>query len=86
MPEISRFYGLIVRMFYDDHDPPPFHVVYGADFAKISIQDLTILKGSLPPRAIGLIMEWATIHKDELISEWDAICQDKPLFPIEPLR
>ncbi|MDP2984226.1 MAG: DUF4160 domain-containing protein [Candidatus Latescibacter sp.] len=86
MPEISRFYGLIIRMFYDDHDPPHFHVMYGDDFAKISIADLTVLKGWLPPRATGLVMEWATIHKQELFSEWEAVRQDKPLFPIEPLR
>jgi hypothetical protein len=86
MPEISRFYGLIIRMFHDDHDPPHFHVVYGDDFAKISISDLTILKGWLPPRATGLVMEWAILHKRELLEEWLVIQQDKPLFPIDPLR
>ena len=86
MPEICRFYGLIIRMFYDDHDPPHFHVVYGNDFAKIGIADLTVLKGWLPPTATGMIMEWATLHKQELLDEWDAIRRDMPLFPIEPLR
>jgi hypothetical protein len=86
MPEISRFYGIIIRMFYDDHEPAHFHVVCGNEFAKIGIEDLAVIKGWLPPRAMGMVMEWTTLHKQELLSEWDAIKHDKPMFPIEPLR
>ena len=81
-----RFYGLIIRMFHADHDPPHFHVAYGNEYAKICITDLTVLKGDLPPRAMGLIMEWATLHKQELLTEWETMLKSEQLFPIEPLR
>jgi len=66
MPEISRFFGIIIAMFFDDHNPPHFHARYGNDNAVIKITDLTVLEGYLQPRALGLVMEWAAIHKDEL--------------------
>ena len=86
MPEISRFFGIIIAMFFDDHNPPHFHARYGNDNAVIKITDLTVLEGYLQPRALGLVMEWAAIHKDELLSDWDLAKAKKPLFPVEPLK
>ena len=67
MPEISRFYGIVIAMFYDEHNPPHFHARYGGYKAAIRIEDFTILEGMLPPRALGLVMEWVAMHKDELL-------------------
>jgi hypothetical protein len=57
MPEISRFYGIVIRIFYGDHPPPHFHAVYGGDVAKIEIDSLTVIDGRLPPRALTLTIE-----------------------------
>ncbi len=86
MPEISRFFGIIIAMFFDDHNPPHFHARYGNDNAVIKITDLTVLEGYLQPRALGLVMEWAAIHKDELLRDWELAKDKKPLFPVEPLK
>jgi len=86
MPEISRFFGIIIAMFFDDHNPPHFHARYGNDNAVIKITDLTVLEGYLQPRALGLVMEWAAIHRDELLSDWELAKNKKPLFPVEPLK
>jgi hypothetical protein len=69
MPTICRFYGILIQMYYDDHNPPHFHVIYGKHKALISIYDLAILEGDLPPKAVGLVMEWARMHRDELVQE-----------------
>ena len=86
MPEISRFFGIIIAMFFDDHNPPHFHARYGNDNAVIKITDLTVLEGYLQPRALGLVIEWAAIHKDELLNDWELAKNKKPLFPVEPLK
>lgn len=66
MPEISRFYGIVIKMFFDDHDPPHFHSEYGEHQAIVSIDTLAVIAGKLPPRAMGLVTEWASLHQDEL--------------------
>jgi len=66
MPEISRFYGIVVRMYFGDHLPPHFHAAYSGNSAKIDIDALSVIDGRLPPRALGLVLEWAAIHQDEL--------------------
>ncbi len=86
MPEISRFFGIIIAMFYNDHNPPHFHARYGSYKAAIKIDDFKVLEGYLPPRALGLVMEWAAIHKDELLMDWELAIERKPLSPIEPLK
>ena len=86
MPTICRFYGILIQMYYDDHNPPHFHVIYGEYKAVISIQDLAILEGDLPPKAVGLVMEWGRAHKNDLLKEWDFARKKKALFPIEPLE
>jgi len=86
MPTICRFYGILVQMYYDDHNPPHFHAIYGDNKAVIAIGDLAILEGDLPPKAVGLVMEWAKAHKGELMKEWELARQSKTLFPIDPLE
>jgi len=86
VPEISRFFGIIIAIFYDDHNPPHFHARYGNYKATIKIDDFAILDGYLPPRTLGLIMEWADIHKNELLKDWKLAENKKPLFPIKPLE
>jgi hypothetical protein len=86
MPEICRFFGIVIGMFFDDHNPPHFHAAYGEYRAAIRIDGLAVLEGHLPPRALGLVIEWASTHKDELLLEWGAAKTMKPLFPIEPLK
>jgi hypothetical protein len=73
-------------MYYDDHNPPHVHAIYGDNKAVIAIEDLAILEGDLPPKAVGLVMEWAKAHRGELMQEWDLARQRKALFPIDPLE
>ena len=86
MPEICRFYGIIIRMFYDDHNPPHFHAFYGDDEALININTLAVFAGGIPARALGLVVEWASMHQNELRRDWElARNQQKPDM-IEPLK
>jgi hypothetical protein len=66
MPEISRFYGIVIQIYYGDHSPPHFHARYAGQSAKIDIDALTVIDGKLPSRALGLVLEWASIHQAEL--------------------
>jgi hypothetical protein len=86
VPTISRFYGILIQMYFDDHSPPHFHVIYGDYKAVIGIYDFGVLEGDLPPRALGLVMEWARIHKDALLEDWDRARRMESLFPIKPLE
>ena len=85
MPELSRFYGIIIYMFWKDHAPPHFHAGYGEDEALILIDSWEIYKGSLPPRALKLVREWADLHKEEIKQHWADAVQSKPLTKIDPL-
>jgi hypothetical protein len=86
MSEISRFYGIVISMYHGDHNPPHFHAHYGEYYIEVSMRDMAILSGHLPPRALSLVIEWASMHKPELLKEWNLTCEDKPLFRIKPLR
>lgn len=85
MPEMSRFFGIVVSMYYDDHAPPHFHARYGDHQAVIAIQPLRLLEGELPPRALGFVMEWAALHGFELLQNWNLARQRAPLHRIPPL-
>lgn len=85
MPEISRFFGIVIRMFLDDHNPSHFHAQYAKFEAVISIEDFKIIEGKLPPRVYGLIVEWATIHKEELKKNWNLAKNLQNLEKIKPL-
>jgi hypothetical protein len=86
VPEISRFFGIIVAMYYDDHPPAHFHVRYGEHRAILEIEPVAVLAGSLPPRALGLVMEWAALHRAELEENWHRARELAPLKPIAPLE
>ncbi len=86
MPEISRFFGIVVAMYYGDHAPPHFHATYGSDKAQIRIDPPGLLRGTLPPRALAMVVEWASMHQAELMASWFEASQDRVPGKIEPLR
>ena len=86
MPEISRFFGIVIRMYVNDHYPPHFHVRYGEYKAILAIDAPVIVEGHLPPRALGLVIEWATLHRKELREDWALAEEHAPLKKIEPLE
>lgn len=86
MPEISRFFGIIILMYYDEHNPPHFHARYGSDKAAIEIASLRLLEGRIPSRALGLVVEWASQHQEELMMNWEALRNDRPPKKIQPLQ
>jgi Domain of unknown function (DUF4160) len=71
MPSVSRFLGIVIYFYYRDHNPPHFHALYGEFEAEIIIEDLLVDVGYLPPRVLGLVMEWASLHKAELLENWE---------------
>jgi phosphomannomutase len=83
MPEISRFYAILIAMFWAEHNPPLFHARYGEQKAAIEIDTLRVLYGSFPPRALGLVVEWASQHKEERMRNWEDARNKKPLRKIE---
>lgn len=85
MPEISRFLGIIIYMYYKEHAPPHFHAKYGEYTAAITIQDLKLQEGHLPKRVLSLILEWAFDHREELMEDWDLAQKHKQLHKIDPL-
>lgn len=85
MPTISRFFGIIISMHPSDHPPPHFHAQYAEDEALIGIEPLALLKGNLPPRVLGLVLEWAALHRDELGSNWELADAHRPLKQIRPI-
>lgn len=86
MPEISRFFGIIITMFYRDHAPPHFHVRYGGRRARFSLGPLRLVEGRLSPRVIGLVIEWALIHEDAILENWDRAQHNLPMKQIPPLE
>ena len=85
MPEICRFYGIIIQMFYNDHNPPHFHAVYGEFKVVININD-EIVEGFMPKRALKLVFEWMDLHKVELMENWDLAQLGEKIKSIEPLK
>ncbi len=85
MPEICRFYGLNMTMYWKDHNPPHFHARYGEQVAEINIRTLAVLRGNLPPRALALTVESALQHKRDLLRQWNRARRQLPLQCIEPL-
>lgn len=86
MPTISQFYGITIRMYFDDHPPPHFHAYYGSDSAKIEIDSLEISEGKLRRRTLSLIREWAADHRGELHENWRRAEAHLQLNDIEPLE
>lgn len=86
MPTISEFFGILIRMYYDDHNPPHFHAYYGEHEAIIAIDTLEVMEGSLPKRAKALVVEWAVEHRKELLNDWKLAEAHQPLNTIAPLE
>ncbi|HOC69510.1 MAG TPA: DUF4160 domain-containing protein [Candidatus Hydrogenedentes bacterium] len=85
MPEISRFLGIVIRMFYDDHNPPHLHAEYGGNKVLLDFQG-NILQGSLKSKtALRLVREWIDIHELELMENWEHARTGNPLNKISPL-
>ncbi|MFH1086272.1 MAG: DUF4160 domain-containing protein [Chloroflexota bacterium] len=84
-PEISRFFGIIIAMFYDEHNPPHFHARYGEWQMVLEINSLRVLEGRLPPRALGLVIEWAAQHQEALMRNWQLARENQPTEQIAPL-
>lgn len=85
MPQISRFFGIVIYMYYNDHAPPHFHAEYGEHEAVYTIETLEILRGKLPRRAHSMVVEWATLYREELRENWYQAREMKGLNRIEPL-
>ena len=85
MPEIARFLGIIITMYYREHNPPHFHVKYNEYKAIFTIEDLKMIEGDLPKRVVSLVLEWAFAHREELVEDWNLAVENKPLKNIEPL-
>jgi hypothetical protein len=85
VPTISTFFGVVIRMYYDDHAPPHFHAYYGEHAAIIEIATLRLREGRLPRRALALVLEWAAEHRQELERDWELAVAHQPLTAIAPL-
>jgi hypothetical protein len=85
MPEIARFLGIVIGMFFSEHGVPHFHAVYGEFKITVEIESGQV-RGEFPPRAQRLVLEWAALHKPELLDNWDRARQRKPLNPVAPLE
>ena len=85
MPELSRFLGVVIAMFYQDHEPAHFHAVYGEYEIKVNIED-GVVKGEFPRRALRHVLEWYELHKAELAENWKRAKERQPLQPIPPLE
>lgn len=85
VPRISFFYGIVIAMYYRDHQPPHFHAIYGEHEAQIVISTLDPLTGELPQRALRLVREWGSLHQLELETNWAKARTGEPLDKIEPL-
>lgn len=81
MPEIARFYGIVIKMFFADHPPPHFHAIYGDYVGLFRIQDLHMIEGDLPHRARRYVLEWAKLNQEQLQKMWDTqdFCKLPPL-------
>ena len=85
MPQISSFLGIIIRMFYRDHNPPHFHAVYSEYETLIDINKLELWAGYLPPRVLGLVVEWTALHQQELLDNWERAKRMESLVGVAPL-
>ena len=84
MPEIATIGGIRITMYYDDHNPPHFHVEYGEQKAVIDIETARVQKGALPAKQLKVVLGWAVMHQNELMENWNLACQDMPLKRIVP--
>jgi hypothetical protein len=86
MLRISYFYGITIRIYYDEHPPPHFHAIYGDEVGQIEIETGKLIGGGLPRRVLALVRQWRKLHMDELMEDWDLAQAHESLKPIEPLE
>jgi hypothetical protein len=84
VPTISRFHGIAIEMYWNDHPSPHFHVFVAGRSAKVSIEDQSLLEGSLPRRQLRMVRKWAAVHQKELEENWRRARDRESLVPIEP--
>ena len=85
MPEISRFFGIVIAIYFREHGEPHFHAKYSGQTGVFSITDLKLIEGHLPKRVIAMVLEWAFEHREELLTNWNLAVAKKPLHAIAPL-
>jgi hypothetical protein len=85
MPTLSMFYGILIRMYYDDHNPPHIHAIYGDCESSFDL-DGNVIDGELPRKQRRLVTAWIEIHRDELAANWELARNEEPFFKIEPLK
>jgi hypothetical protein len=85
MPRICSFYGVVIAIYYREHGVPHFHALYGEREVSIAIESLEVLHGALPPRVLRLVRRWASLHREELLKNWDLAEQGEVLEHIDPL-
>ena len=85
MPTLSIFFGIVIQMYWSDHNPPHFHALYAEHEALIDIQALSVLRGSLPKRALAMVLEWTQEHQTELLAAWELASRNEHPGKIEPL-
>jgi hypothetical protein len=86
MPTISTFYGILIQMFWRDHGPPHFHALYGEFEALVDIRTFEVIEGSMPRRALALVLEWASEHRAALMEDWELCSRMQPPKKITPLK
>ena len=86
MPEVSRFYGIVIQIYYGDHPPPHFHALYAGQVAKIEIETLQVIDGSIPKRALALVLDWTSIHQQELLEAFNRAAALQAPGKIAPLE
>ncbi len=86
MPEVSRFFGIVIHMYFDDHNPPHFHATYAGKEAQITIEPIVVLEGMLPGRATSMVIEWAALHQRELMENWYRLHNEQGIHKIAPLE
>lgn len=85
MPEISRFFGIVIKMFYNDHEPPHFHAEYAGQKGRIDVENLVLFRGRLPRTQLQLVLGWAALHQEELRLNWNRARTGRPVERIAPL-
>ena len=86
MPEISRFYGIVIKMYYNDHAPPHFHAEYGEHELIVGIAPIAVLAGQAAPRVRSMVIEWAGLHLAELVANWERCRNAEPVERVAPLE
>ena len=85
MPEISRFFGIVIRMFFDDHPPPHLHAQYGERSALVALQPIAVIESHLPARALSMVLEWTAVHQLELLDNWERVHTARLPVKVAPL-